>query len=154
MVPLNFRGQVGICLWWIPPLQSQGRHLMVLMMVLNFKSHWRAFLLAVWFTLSARLRGRRLGYSDPCLLCVYLGLRCVLAAAPLALPCGAQAEWPHGLWGLSFPTRVRTWIPCIGRQIPNHGTTSLYFWEIFTSSGCTHGQYWCKARKMLLPTSN
>ena len=30
---------------------------------------------------------------------------------------------PQGLWNLSSPTRDRTWIPCITKQILNHWTT-------------------------------
>ena len=33
------------------------------------------------------------------------------------------AQLPHSMWDLSFPTRDRTCIPCIGRQIFNHGAT-------------------------------
>ena len=40
---------------------------------------------------------------------------------------GAQVEWlrrtglaARDTWDLNFPTRVRTHVPCIGRQILNH----------------------------------
>ena len=33
------------------------------------------------------------------------------------------AQLPHGMWDLCLPTRDRTCIPCIGRQILNHGAT-------------------------------
>ena len=39
---------------------------------------------------------------------------------------GLQSTWaqlPHGLRDLSSPNRDQTHIPCIGRQILNHGTT-------------------------------
>ena len=34
--------------------------------------------------------------------------------------------WPHGMWGLSSPTRDRTHIPCIGRQSLNHWTARKF----------------------------
>ena len=36
---------------------------------------------------------------------------------------GMWAQLPRGTWDLCFPTRDRTCIPCIGRQIFNHGAT-------------------------------
>ena len=37
--------------------------------------------------------------------------------------CGAPAQLPHSMWGLSSSTRDWTSILCIGRQILNHWTT-------------------------------
>ena len=38
--------------------------------------------------------------------------------------CGAQAQLPGGMWGLSSLTRDQTRVPCIGRRILYHWTTA------------------------------
>ena len=37
--------------------------------------------------------------------------------------CGTRAQVPRGMWEPSSPTRDRTRVPCIGRQILYHWTT-------------------------------
>ena len=37
--------------------------------------------------------------------------------------CDIQAYLPWSMWDCSFPTRDRTWVPCIGKQILYHWTT-------------------------------
>ena len=37
--------------------------------------------------------------------------------------CDAQAQLPHSMWDLSFPTRDQTHVPYIGKWILNHWTT-------------------------------
>ena len=37
--------------------------------------------------------------------------------------CGTWIQLPHGMWDLSSPTRNRTCIPCVARQILNHQIT-------------------------------
>ena len=48
--------------------------------------------------------------------------------------CGTQAQLPCGMWDLSSPTRDRTCVPCLGRQILYHWTTRevpyTYFWSV------------------------
>ena len=67
---------------------------------------------------------------------IFLGAHWLFTAARrlLQLCCGTLecadsvvvAHWaylPPGMWALSSPTRDRTRVPCMGRQILNHRTT-------------------------------
>ena len=68
---------------------------------------------------------RRVGFS----LVVVHGLCSLWHAGSLVVAhglrsCGARASLPRGMWDLSSPTRDRTCVPCIGRHILNHWTTS------------------------------
>ena len=44
------------------------------------------------------------------------------------LTCDTRASLRHSMWDLSSPTRDWTCVPCIGRQILNHGTTREVLW--------------------------
>ena len=55
-------------------------------------------------------------------LFTYFWLRCARRARGI-FPCSAQAQLLCSMWDPSSPTRDRTCIPCIGRQILNHWTT-------------------------------
>ena len=66
-----------------------------------------------------------------------------------ALHCGSCAQLPQGMWDLSSPTRDRTHISCIGRQIPNPGPPGkfsefLFNWEAFHQLFCI--LYWWKVK--------
>ena len=48
--------------------------------------------------------------------------------------CTSWAQLPHGMWNLSSQIRNRIWVPCIGRRILNHWTTSAVLWLCFIFS--------------------
>ena len=54
---------------------------------------------------------------------LFIWLRCVSVAVQRRLHCYMRVQLPCSMWDLSSLTRIRTHIPCIGRQVLNHLTT-------------------------------